>query len=161
MKTVNLDKECNQISTSDLFYTKNRYAVIVVDDDEYFNKMLIHELTMAIDDLKTVSDIELIFSAYTQGADFLKDLADKRFMNSSMVVFLDYYLEKGLKASYILEKITEIDSAPIVIILSSTINKETSVDTRIMGAVGFMSKDSHTPRICRMLLEQIVSRSEI
>ena len=78
-----------------------------------------------------------------------------------MIIFLDYYLEAGLTANAILEEIDVLEPAPVTLIVSSAINKETVTDTRHMGAVGFIGKDSYAPERCRILLEQIISKDEI
>lgn len=154
MKTE-LSHSMNNLSSSP-YCSDNSYHILVVDDDEYYNKLLWQTLVNISQELRIVSSKNIDIASYLDGNTFLADLDEEKYDQSKLIVFLDYYLSGSLRGIKIINRLMQLDPKPKVVVVSGVRNKETSIETINAGAYAYLSKDSCTPLVCRILLEQLL-----
>jgi len=140
----------------DLFFpTTEKYSVVVIDDDEYFNKILLQSLTDYSSNMKILYHAKIKLYSFPTGISFLQSFHKKQFEGTRSVFFIDYFLEKNMNATHILKTIKEYDNNRAVII-SEKKNEHTAVETLQLGADQFIRKDQFTTFMCTTLLEQFI-----
>ena len=107
--------------------TSKNYKVFVVEDNEWFNKMLVHCLTQN-------PDIEV--KSFFNGADVLKALHEK-----PDVITLDYRLP-DINGSMLLQQIKAINPSTEVIIISEQNEIEVAVELLKQGAYDYLIKNT-------------------
>ncbi|NNF01998.1 MAG: sigma-54-dependent Fis family transcriptional regulator, partial [Bacteroidia bacterium] len=101
------------------------FLVFVVEDNEYYNKLLVHALSLNPD---------LLVRSFKNGKDFLAKLSEK-----PDVITLDYHLPDH-KGSTLLQRIQDESPESEVIIISEQEDIETAVDLLKGGAYDYLVK---------------------
>ncbi len=102
------------------------FKIVVVEDNEWYNKLLVHSLSLN-------PDFEI--ESYSSGKDFLDNLS-----KNINAVTLDYRLP-DMKGDELLRKIREYDEDIEVIIISEQENIETAVELLKAGAYDYIVKE--------------------
>lgn len=103
----------------------NPFIIYVVEDNEWYNKLLVHNLSLNPD-----FKVKTFFS----GSDLLKSLSDK-----PDVITLDYRLP-DIDGESLLKKIKDFDDKIEVVIISEQEDIETAVDLLKAGAYDYLVK---------------------
>lgn len=106
----------------------NAFTVFVLEDDEWYNKLLVHSISLNPD-----YQVKSFFSA----ADFFKHLNEK-----PHVVTLDYRLP-DTNGEAVLEKIKSISPDTEVIVISEQENIETAITLLKNGAYDYLVKEKN------------------
>lgn len=140
----------------DLFFpTTEKYSVVVIDDDEYFNKLLVQSLSDYSSNMKILYHAKIKTYSFLSGISFLKSFHNKQFEGTRPVFFIDYFLEKNMNATDILKTVKDHGNNRAVII-SEKKNDQTATETLQLGAEQFIRKDQFTTFMCTTLLEQFI-----
>lgn len=107
---------------------KPSFLIFVVEDDEWYNKLLVHSLS-----LNPEFEVKHFFNG--------KDLLDAMHERPD-VITLDYRLP-GMNGEEILRKIKEIDPSVEIIIISEQENISTAVDLLKLGAYDYIVKSKN------------------
>ena len=103
----------------------NPFIIYVVEDNEWYNKLLVHNLSLNPD-----FKVKTFFS----GSDLLKSLSDK-----PDVITLDYRLP-DIDGESLLKKIKDFDDKIEVVVISEQEDIETAVDLLKAGAYDYLVK---------------------
>lgn len=106
----------------------NNFKIYVLEDDEWYNKLLVHSLSLNPD---------FVVKGFFKAEDFLKSLKDK-----PDVVTIDYRLPDA-KGEQVLEKIKDISPDTEVIVISEQENIETAVNLLRLGAYDYLVKEKN------------------
>ena len=140
----------------DLFFqTTENYSVVIVDDDEYFKKLLIQSIVDHASNLKILYHAKIKVYSYNSADSFLDSFYSHQFDGTRTVFFIDYFLEKNRNATHILRSIKGAPNHRAVI-LSEIKNYLTSEESLLLGADQFLRKDQFTTFMCTTLLEQFI-----
>lgn len=104
----------------------NEFRIYVLEDDEWYNKLLVHSLSLNPD---------FIIKSFFNADDFLKSLKDK-----PNVVTIDYRLPDAT-GEQVLEKIKSVSPETEVIVVSEQENIETAVNLIRLGAYDYLVKE--------------------
>lgn len=137
--------------------SNHSFEVIIIEDNHLTNTILTRALDAAINSIYNLKNIQIKFSSYQNGGDFLNYLESREHSESKLIVFSDYHLEEDMNGSKILKSIKEKYSDATVIIMSDSPNQQIPIDAVNMGAHCFLPKDHRTPVICSELLFQMVN----
>tara|TARA_B100001109_G_scaffold255877_1_gene261978 strand:+ start:9108 stop:10466 length:1359 start_codon:yes stop_codon:yes gene_type:complete len=102
------------------------FKVFVVEDNEWYNKLLVHNLSLN-------PDLEV--KSFTQGKDLLQSLSE-----NPQVITLDYRLP-DMNGEQLLEKIKQFNDQIEVIIISEQEEIETAVELLKKGAYDYLTKN--------------------
>lgn len=106
----------------------NEFRIYVLEDDEWYNKLLVHSLSLNPD---------FIIKSFFNADDFLKSLKDK-----PNVVTIDYRLPDAT-GEQVLEKIKSVSPETEVIVVSEQENIETAVNLIRLGAYDYLVKEKN------------------
>ncbi len=106
----------------------NEFRIYVLEDDEWYNKLLVHSLSLNPD---------FIIKSFLNADDFLKSLKDK-----PNVVTIDYRLPDAT-GEQVLEKIKSVSPETEVIVVSEQENIETAVNLIRLGAYDYLVKEKN------------------
>ncbi len=135
---------------------KHLFDVVVVEDNHLTNTILSKALYSTIATIHNLKNVEISFSSFQNGEDFLNYLNNNDFNGSKLIVFSDYYLEDNMNGAEILRNTKQKNADATVIIMSDSNNKQLPVETVNLGAHCFLHKDHKTPVKCSELLFQMV-----
>lgn len=153
---MNKVKQKEKRTFLDLFFPSiETYSVAVVDDDEYFNKMLVHSLKDFSSNLKILHHAKIKLYPFFSAQSFIRSFRNREFEGTKSIFFIDYFLENNKNAKDIL-KVINLEDEHRMVILSEKKNYATASETREMGAKDFIRKDQFTNFMCTTLLEEFV-----
>lgn len=155
MDTINGHKSIIQ-RLKDHLKEKQSYTILVIDDDSYFNYLIVEKVKQAAQKIKILLKKEVEVLSYTNGEDFLKHLHCKKFSRRNLVVFLDYYLGDNLNGLFILNRLMFLETNPVVFILSDRPDSQLAHEVKEAGALLYMQKNSYSPDICQLFLEELI-----
>lgn len=140
----------------DLFFpSTEKYSVVVVDDDDYFNRLMVEVLNDFSSNLKILYHAKIKLYSFKTAESFIQSFQNNQFRNTRAVYFIDYFLGNNKSAADILRKI-ESDKRNRVVIISEKKNYQTAQETIELGATQFIRKDQFTNFMCTTLLEEFV-----
>lgn len=135
------------------FDKKKVFRILVIEDSEFFNKLLTRQLQHFADTLALQKGCQFEIRSFTSASDGLRNL-DKK----TDLAFVDYYLGNGMTADKVLEKIKEQCRECQVVIISQVRNLKTSILTLTKGALDFIFKDLHALPTACFILEDMVNK---
>jgi len=118
---------------------------------------LTRSLDNAINSICNIKNVQVKFTSFKNGGDFLNYLDNREQSSSKLIVFSDYHLEENMNGSKILKSIKQKFADATVIIMSDSSNQQIPIDALNFGAHCFLPKDHKTPVICSELLFQMVN----
>lgn len=152
-----MDGQYNQFQRMRITLSERKsYTIVVIDDDEFFNRLVVRKANVAAEKIKYILKKEVNVLSYTSGEKFLNDMKKNKFQLVNLIVFLDYYLGQNLNGLLILNRLMFLETDPVVFIFSDRNDRHIAVEVRKAGAVLFMRKDVYTPDICQVLLEELL-----
>lgn len=158
METVAGIKKIEQnIITNTNETTNHSFEVVIIEDNHLINTILSKALDSTIKSIYNLKNIEIKFSSYKNGSDFLTYLESREQNTSKLIVFSDYHLEEDMNGAKILSSIKQKFTDATVIIMSDSPNQQIPIETLNLGAHCFLSKDHRTPVICSEMLFQMVN----
>jgi two-component system, NtrC family, response regulator AtoC len=124
---------------------KEQFTIAVIEDNEWYNKLLVHTLSLNPD---------FVVKSYLTAKDFLKESA------LPDVVTLDIRLP-DMGGLDLLARIKESDPAVEVIIISEQDNVQTAIDLMKSGAYDYIVKEKDIRNRLHITLEKIRSQSKL
>jgi hypothetical protein len=126
---------------------KQRVKIAVLDDSEFYNRLVTDQLRSYADGIALDSEQEFIIESYSDPRDFFRNLTD-----DIDLVYSDYYLGNGITGEDIIKMTKEKCTDCTVVIISQNRNTNTAVDAINQGAEKFIFKDRNTlPKTCFFL----------
>ena len=128
------------------------FKIVILEDDDFYNRLLSKYLKNALSELGIVRGFNLELTSYTSYRD-----CTLNFENDTLLLFTDYYLKNGYCASNIIEFINMRGSECKIIVVSQIQNLQTAICTILEGATDFIKKDKYTLRQCQDIAETIIT----
>lgn len=157
METV---KKITKLEVNNQFRQKNStyqsVEVIVIEDNQLTNMMMRKALVSTINTIQKLKNINIEFSCFHIGQEFLNYFENKDFTDLKLIVFSDFFLEDKMNGGEILRVIKQKKADATVVIVSDTTNPQIPVDVINMGAYRFIPKSNNSPVFCAELLFQKV-----
>lgn len=128
------------------------FKIVVLEDDDFYNKLLSRYLKTALSELGIVKGFALEVKSYTSLID-----CTLNFDNDTILMFTDYYLKDRHSASNIIDFVNSRPSACKIVVISQIQNLQTEFSTLLKGAIDFIKKDKRTFYQCRDIAESIIT----
>jgi CheY-like chemotaxis protein len=128
--------------------------VLVIDDNEYYNKLLSDAIQQSISSTLPERKYKLILRSFTDAYEYIRQIKSEEIECNDSIVFIDYYLGNGINAAHIIKLLKEYSCDTMVVLLSqSNIIKEKS---KLLNCDYFVVKDNLAPALCCLYLKQYV-----
>jgi DNA-binding NtrC family response regulator len=135
----------------------NNITILIMEDNEYFNTLLAHELDIYVRDLQIIRNFKYEIVKFTDVKKCIQAIKENKFDQSRIIAFVDYYLGDGINGAMILKKLITLNPENKVIMMSQTQNSKLSSESKSMGAFEFVFKNNDAPFKCCLVLEQLIS----
>ena len=132
--------------------TLKKFKIVVLEDDDFYNKLLSRYLTAVLTELGVMKGFRLRLSSYTSYKDCMMNFDD-----DTTLLFTDYYLRNGNSASQVIRFVNNTNSKCKVVVISQIQNMQTAVSTLLEGAIDFIRKDRNTLQQCRDIAEAVIN----
>jgi hypothetical protein len=133
---------------------KKRINVIVVEDNDYYNKLLSGVLKQRIKENRDKWDFNFKFHSYTDALDCLTKIKSGSFEESHSIAFIDYYLGSGINGTHIIKMLKNRTLNSSVVLLSQS--KGVMGKSIPVSYDYFVLKDESGPALCCLCLEQYI-----
>lgn len=134
-----------------------KMKIAIVDDSNFYNKLLTRQLEMYAETLTLESDKSCDFEirSYVHPDDFLRNLRE-----DLDAVIIDYYLGGGVRGIDLIEAVTKKAKDCKILVISQARNIFTSSQTIHKGATEFVHKrDKHAlPKACFFVEDMFQSK---
>lgn len=134
-----------------------KISILVVEDNEYFNAILTHELDIYARDLQIIRDFHYEIVNFTNVKKCIEAIKENKFGHTQVIAFVNYYLGDGINGAMVMKKLLAQNPENKVIIMSQTQNGKISGENKNLGAYEFIFKNNDAPFKCCLVLEQIIS----
>jgi CheY-like chemotaxis protein len=131
---------------------KKTINILVVEDNEYFNNLLLKELKQCIHNKWITADYRYIFQSYTDPVDLISRIKSNYFRDNSSIAFIDYYLGPRVNGSQIIKMLKEQTGDISIVLLSHSKSVRDQVSSKNYDY--FILKDNSATALCRLCLEQ-------
>lgn len=133
---------------------KQTLNVLVVEDNEYYNNIILDALRQSIHFMQKNLNFRLILHSFTDSIECIKKIESRFFRNNDIVAFVDHNPGNGINGSQIVCKLKSENINTLAILLSqSPVQKERSID-KVFDY--FILKDIFAPALCRLYLDQYI-----
>ncbi len=132
--------------------TKSKKRIAILDDSDYYNVILSKQVEYFTNTLKLENETEFEINSYLSTDAFFSELKP-----DTDLIILDFYLDNGISALSILNRIKKRCKKAKIIVVSQLRNLNTSVKTLLNGANKFIYKDKNAlPKICYSIEELLL-----
>jgi hypothetical protein len=128
--------------------------VLVVEDNEYYNNLILNALRQSIHFMQKRLKFRLILHSFTDAIDCINKIESSIFKNNDVVAFVDQNLGMGVYGNHILELLKKGNNNTLgVILLQSRTEDEKCIHNNYDF---FVLKDIFAPALCRLYLDQYI-----
>jgi DNA-binding NtrC family response regulator len=132
--------------------TQNHFKIVVLEDSEFYNKILSKKLQNYIEPISLDKEYSYDIQSYTNLNDCLNNLNP-----DTDIAFVDFYLGDSKNALYVIKKIKQKCSNCKIIVISQSKNTMTELQTISEGAIDFISKDNDALMRSCFIAEDIIN----
>lgn len=129
----------------------NMFKIVILEDDDFYNRILTHYLRKNLEDLGLLKGFTVRIFSYTSYRDCCLNIQE-----DTDILFSDYYLNDGFSASLLIEEMHKKGIACKIIIMSRLQNIQTSIAPVLNGAVEFIQKNKMALKRCLDISEAIL-----
>lgn len=130
---------------------KEKIRIVVLDDSDFYNSLLSHELEAYCKLLSHQYPVKLEVDSYSDLNSFFK-----RLEQSIDLAFVDFYLSSEINGNDVTRKILEKHKSCKVIIISQSNSLPTNAKTKSSGAAEFIHKDKYAIENACLALHQFL-----
>jgi CheY-like chemotaxis protein len=135
--------------------SKRKLKVVVLDDSDFYNRLLTHELESYCKMLSLQFPVSIEIDSFSDMEMFLK-----RLEKSIDLAFVDFYLSSEMNGDEVTRRILEKNKTCKVVIISQSNSVPTSAKTRKSGATEFIHKDKYAiENACLSLHQYIMNKN--
>jgi hypothetical protein len=128
--------------------------VLVVEDNEYYNNLILNALRQSIHFMQKRLKFRLILHSFTDAIDCIKKIESSIFKNNDVVAFVDQNLGMGVYGNHILGLLKKGNNNTLgVILLQSPTEDQKCIHNNYDF---FVLKDIFAPALCRLYLDQYI-----
>lgn len=156
MEVINISKKsASKSKDSALNIPNESIEIAVIEDRKLINMLFSKTLHSAIDRIGNLKNFPVKFSSFQSGKAFLKDLENREFGKSKIIVFSDNNLEQELKNAESLFKIKQKGIDVTLIVMSD--EEESSLTEITNQSVQHLITNKNTnPTVSSKLIEKMV-----
>lgn len=128
--------------------------VLVVEDNEYYNNLILNALQQSIHFVQKKLNFRLIIHSFTDAIDCIRKIESSIFKNNDVVAFVDQNLGKGVYGNHILGLLKKGNNNTLAILLSQSPTEDEKCIHNNYDF--FVLKDIFAPALCRLYLDQYI-----
>ncbi len=133
---------------------KHTINVLVVEDNEYYNNLILNALHQSIHFMQKKLNFRLIIHSFTDSFDCIRKIESRIFKNNDVVAFVDHHLDKGVSGNQIIGLLKKWNNNTLAVLLSqSPVEDEKCAQNNYDF---FVLKDIFAPALCRLYLDQYI-----
>jgi CheY-like chemotaxis protein len=133
---------------------KQTVNVLVVEDNEYLNNLIFNALQQSIHFVQSKLNYKLVLHSFVDSVDCLRKIESREFIDNDVVAFVDSNMDNGISGTQIIKLLKRENSNILAVLLSQTrIIEERSMQNSYDF---FIIKDTFTPALCRLYLDQFI-----
>ncbi len=126
--------------------------VLVVEDDEYFNKLLGSTLKNCMGSDHKKRSFRFRFHLFKNADDCIRKIRSLDLSENDLIAFVDYYLGDGINGTHIIKILKELTFNCTAVLLSQSKGVKEKTYPGLYDY--FVLKDKSAPALCCLFLEQ-------
>lgn len=130
------------------------FKIVIVEDDEFYNKLLTGYIKNYIGQIALIRGFSFELKSYLTFGDCERNLE-----SDTDIVVTDYYLNDGYNAMDLIDSVKRKAYMCKVVVLSQVQSINTAICTLLEGACEFIYKDKKAPERSSYLIEDIISHN--
>ena len=132
---------------------KQTINVLVVEDNEYYNNLILNALQQSIHFMQKKLNFRLILHSFTDSFDCIREIETSFFKNNDVVAFVDQNLDNGVNGNQIIGLLKKGNNNTLAVLLSQSPVEEKCIQNTYDF---FVLKDIFAPALCRLYLDQYI-----
>jgi response regulator of citrate/malate metabolism len=128
--------------------------VLVIDDNEYYNKLLTDAIRQSVTSALPERKFKLVLRSFTDANEYIRQFKSEEIVCSDSIVFVDYYLGNGINAAHVIKLLKEHNCNSMVVLLSQS--NAVREKSKLVNCDYFVVKDNLAPALCCLYLKQFV-----
>jgi len=133
---------------------KKTINVLVVEDNEYYNKLLFNALQQSTHFIRKGVEYRLVLHSFISSAECIRKIKSAEFIDDNVIAFVDYYMGNGITGSHIINLLKRQNVNAQAVLLSQSMN--IAVKNTLSNHDFFVVKDTFAPALCRLYLDQYI-----
>jgi CheY-like chemotaxis protein len=133
---------------------KKTITVLVVEDNVYYNHLLSKALQQSLRSNEIRGKYKLILHSFTDSLECVKKIKSHVVGNGDTIAFIDYYMGNGINGAHIIKLLKEQNQDAMTVLLSQS--KAIEEKNNLNHPDYIVMKDTSTPALCRLYLEQFI-----
>jgi hypothetical protein len=131
---------------------KKTVRILLLEDNEYYNGLLLQELKNCGKDDRFSQNFRFMFHSFIDAGELIMRLKSRDFNDNYSIAFIDYYLGRGINGSHIIKMLKEQSAKTTIVLISQSKSVINRIDPSSYDY--FVTKDNSTAALCRLCLEQ-------
>ncbi len=157
MEVINISKKsASKSKDSALNIPNESIEIAVIEDRKLINMLFSKTLHSAIDRIGNLKNFPVKFSSFQSGKAFLKDLENREFGKSKIIVFSDNNLEQELKNAESLFKIKQKGIDVTLIVMSDEAEESSLTEITNQSVQHLITNKNTNPTVSSKLIEKMV-----
>jgi hypothetical protein len=133
---------------------KQTVNVLVVEDNEYYNSLILNALQQSTYFVKRKMNYKLVIHSFLDTYECLRKIVSREFINNDVVAFVDNNMDKGISGPQIIRLLKKEHNNSLTVLLSKSQKLE---DKSTLNNCDFLViKDTYGPALCRLYLDQYI-----
>ena len=133
---------------------KQTINVLVIEDNEYYNNLILNALQQSIHFMQKKLNFRLILHSFTDSIDCIRKIESRIFKNNDVVAFVDHNLGNGVYANQIIRLLKKENDNTLAVLLSQSPAGDEKCRNSYYDF--FVLKDIFAPALCRLYLDQYI-----
>jgi hypothetical protein len=133
---------------------KQKINVLVIEDNEYYNSLILNALRQSIHFVQSKMKYQMVLHSFIDSSHFMKQIESHEFIENNVIAFVDQYMGNGISGSQIIKQLKNENSNTFAVLLSQSPDiEERSTQNNYDFCV---IKDTFAPALCRLYLDQFI-----
>jgi response regulator of citrate/malate metabolism len=133
---------------------KKPINVLVIDDNEYYNKILSDAILQSAASALHDKKYKLVVRSFTDAGEYIKQIKSGELRCEDSIMFVDYYLGKGINGAHIIKLMKESSCDSVIVLLSQS--NAVKDKNNLINYDYFVVKDNLAPALCCLYLKQFI-----
>jgi hypothetical protein len=133
---------------------KQTINVLVIEDNEYYNNLILNALQKSVHFIQPRMKYQLLLHSFMDSFHCMKQIESHEFIENDLIAFVDQYMENGICGTQIIRQLKKENSNTLAVMLSQSSD---ILERSIRNIYDFcVIKDTFAPALCRLYLDQII-----
>jgi hypothetical protein len=133
---------------------KQTINVLVIEDNEYYNNLILNALRQSIHFMQKKLNFRLILHSFTDSLECLRKIESSIFRNNDVIAFVDHNLGNGVLGNQVIGLLKKENNNTVAILLSQSPVEDEKCKQNFYDF--FVLKDIFAPALCRLYLDQYI-----